>query len=328
MSPLQSNNIYDLNISIVIRSAGERTRDICSELIAQQAPNASITVIEEFPFELALHKCYETGINEKNKWLVIIDADVLPRSDAIFNLVRCAEEMPEHYFQLSGRIFDKITGLYRQAGNRIYRTALLPLAIEKIPLPTAKIRPEYYTICEMGQLGHPSRSIPELIGLHDFEQNYIDLYRKSVVHAKKHSKLLQIILERCANGLHTDKDYIIILKGVWDGLVTSAVVSIDKRKFVDEGKQTLEELGLHEKMGISDIRLFCKNFPEYIRGIVKDDPIPYITMNDEPVMNPSKMVSLSLLTKIKSRFDSNGPILGCVALVGAALKYFGQRLDR
>lgn len=268
---------------VVIRSSNERTFELCKRLCLGQFPEKNLRIVQEVPFEKALRTCYEIGIESQKKWMVTVDADVLLAEKAIETLICNIEMLPECYFQLEGRIFDKITGLYRQAGHRIYRTEWLPFALEHIPIEGKEVRPEFATLQKMGQLGFPSRRIPDVLGVHDFEQCYADLYRKSFVHAIKHPHWVNDLINRCSVYLHGDLDFLVILKGLCDGMVSDGQVSIDKRKFEALGNIALEDLGLQEKIPIKNVDTIVKNFQEFFIHMIDAHPVTEFLPADAPV---------------------------------------------
>jgi hypothetical protein len=161
------------DLHVVVRSANERTISVATRLAcAQLQSDNDICVIAEVPFEAALRATYTIALDAGKKWTMALDADILLAPNAIAELIRAAELMPPHYVQVQGRIWDKILGMYRQAGPRIYRTELLQRALEFVPKAGSEIRPEFYVLQQMGKLGHPSRRVSPVAGLHDFEQYY------------------------------------------------------------------------------------------------------------------------------------------------------------
>ena len=48
---------------VVIRSAGERTEELCRYLAAQQVPEENVVVIREHPFSRAVLKSFEVGLD-------------------------------------------------------------------------------------------------------------------------------------------------------------------------------------------------------------------------------------------------------------------------
>lgn len=317
-------SIIDSTI-VVIRSADERTHDVCRELVLKQVSASCLSIVQECPFEAALRKCYKIGIDSDAKWMVTVDADVLLMENSIEFLVQAAEQMPANYFQLEGRIFDKITGLYRQAGHRIYRTEYLREALKLIPQDGNQIRPEYYTLQHMGQIGYPSRRVAGVVGLHDFEQYYSDLYRKSFVHAIKHKWLVSSLIERCTSHLHQDADFLVILKGMWDGLTTDDTVSIDKNKFLDSSRNVLVNLGLTEKESVGDFKTFAQGFRGYFSEKVLEYHIPDFDSQDEPIVHVEELTNW--FHKAVRHFDRHGPVKGSSAALGILLKRIGQYLD-
>lgn len=323
---------------IVMRCADERTTEICAGMASRQVQEDSFVIVNERPFENALRKSYEVGIERGSKWTMTIDADVMLNPGSVDILRKAAELMPDNYIQLEGRVFDKILGSYRQAGHRIYRTELLPLALKHVPEAGREIRPEYFTLQQVGQHGHPSRRIAEIVGLHDFEQSYADLYRKSFVHARKHREFVGSLIERCSAHLHNDADFLVILKGLWDGLTSSDSISIDKNRFLNKSKQALEELGIDEKAPLSGAEAFIKNYMNYLSTITHEYPPLDFQVQDDPSTNPVLQSQDKLITaaarqskwfaKARQRFEKNGPIKGSVAVIGALLKRIGHYLDK
>jgi hypothetical protein len=267
------------HVIAVIRSAGERTLHACKEILSKQIHENNLHVIKEIPFEKSLRQCYEIGIQSKAKWLLTLDADVLLLSNAVSQLLTAAENMPENYVQLEGRVFDKVLGIYRQAGHRIYRTKHLPIAIGSIPPQGTQIRPECFTLKELGKKGYPSRRIPAVVGIHDFEQYYKDLYRKAFVHAKKHTGFAPELLSRCAQYQTSDSDFKAILQGFWDGLLFQDNVSIDIEQFSQSSFEAITAIGLSEKEQFN-IDL-TQTIDEWITSCMEPPP-PLILISDDP----------------------------------------------
>jgi len=312
-------------LTVVLRCAGERTTQACADLLSRQIPVASLVFVNERPFEKALRRTFEIAMERGTKWTITVDADVLMCDGSLASLLKAAEAMPNNYIQLEGRIFDKVFGVYRQAGHRIYRTSLLSLALQHVPEVGKTIRPEYFTLQKMGQCGYPSRRIADIVGLHDFEQFYLDLYRKSFVHAKKHTWLVTSLIERCTRYCHQDTDFLIILKGLWDGLVSTDMVSIDKCAFHDRGSHALDEMGIEEKLPLPVPELFLRGFHDLYCKTVRQYPIPIFVGQDEP--SACQRGSEGWFAGVQLRFERHGLLKGSAAVVGALLKRVGRYLD-
>jgi len=313
------------DVHVVLRSVGERTAGVARRLArAQLTSDVDITLVNEAPFETALRATYLAGLRAGKKWTMTLDADVLVLPSAIATLLAEAEAMPSHYFQTQGRVFDKITGTYRSAGPRVYRTDLLRCAIENIPEPSAELRPEFFVLDRLAKSGHPFRGVGAVAGLHDYEQFYGDLYRKSFVHTKKHTFLVSAIVQRCAPRLHSDRDFLAILKGVWDGLLHDGPVAIDARKFDASIARALAELALEEKREILDEETFVKTFPLSVEEIIGKRPIPDYRATDMPALEKRPA---SAIEKARERIKKLGVARGTAASFGGLLKYCGRLLD-
>jgi len=237
-----------MDLIVVIRTVKERTFEACQSIVASQVDESRICIVNEAPFEKALARCYETGIASGAKWMMTLDGDVLLRPGAVRDFHAAAEAMAPEYFQIEGLVLDKLSGKFRKAGHRIYRTEHLPLALDQIPAATdAKLRPEWETLHAMGKLGQPSKEIDVVFGIHDYEQFYADIYRKAFVHARKHPEQASEFIDRWTERLTSDNDFRIALRGFCDGLVIDSSAAIDKRKYTDRANAALGDLELIEK---------------------------------------------------------------------------------
>ncbi|MDR9366927.1 MAG: glycosyltransferase [Balneolaceae bacterium] len=307
---------------IIIRSSNERTTKICKDLVEKQALDGKVVVIRKKPFKLALEECFRTAIRQQATWLITVDADMLILPGTIEKLYKTAEQMPAHYLQLQGRILDKITGSIRKAGPRIYRVSLLEKALNiSESSDNNNIRPEAHVVSEMGQSGHPSRYIPTVTCLHDYEQYYADLYRKSIVHAKKHHEFVADIISRAASKMQKDDDFKVILKAVWDGLTRNIEVSADSRLFQKRAEEALAELGLTEKNDIENVDDIIGKMKEWIRQIPADNSAE-ITFRDQP------KPKYSILRRIKNIITKKGLIGGLSYGAGEILVDLGKRLQK
>jgi hypothetical protein len=240
------------NLIVIIRTAGERTFRLCRELVGMQIRADAVEIVNETPFEAALRRTYEIGLQRGAKWTMTLDADVLVREGAIADLVAKAERLPAHFVQIEGLVHDKLTGLFRKAGHRIYRTHLLAKALEALPAPGSELRPEYATLQRMHEWGFPSREINLIIGIHDYEQYYGDIYRKAFVHANKHQVWLGNMVSRWKQGASQDADFRIALRGLCDGLMFSGVPSIDTRKHSESAAVAIRNLRMREKEQLAE----------------------------------------------------------------------------
>jgi hypothetical protein len=235
------------DITAVIRSAGERTKELCYQILCAQMPPPNIIIINEQPFTKALQRSFEIGIELGRQWTLCIDADMLLRQNGVKTLLGWAEGANGMTFQVQGNLLDKMLCGPRKAGPRLYRSSLLRPALKCISLDGMSVRPEAFVADQMTSLGYPSIHNNLTIGLHDFEQYYRDVYRKAVLHAHKHSAHLQYAgpLWHCLAS--RDSDYEVALWGLRDAEQCQGINSLDARYFPANLDPLLITRGWREK---------------------------------------------------------------------------------
>jgi hypothetical protein len=260
---------FDTHITVAIRASGERTAETCRKLIEAEIPAGHIVVVSEAPFEKATKQCYEAGIDGGLPWTLVVDADMLLRERAIEHLIQIAEKLDPNVFEIQGQVIDKLSGGIRAAGQHLYRTALLPKALGCIPHEGSEKRPENYVILRMASKGFPFLEIPQVLGLHDYEQWYRDVYRKAFFHAHKFSRAVRCwepLWERLAND---DPDFRIALLGLHAGLKYGGVIRSDIRQFPNETiDKLLRDHGFSEKETISPDEISAERIEAFIDTFV------------------------------------------------------------
>lgn len=241
-------------VTIIIRSVGERTETLCKKLILDQGvPEENVFVIRETPFSKAMRVGYQKGIDNGLKWTYCIDADVLMAEHAIRDMVRVANKQPDEVFTISARLVDKFFNFPRRVGNHLFRTSSLASMISNIaPYEKEGIRPETdakNAIIEKGGIEH---KIDDIIGLHDFEQHYEDIARKAYVHANKHTEYLGEFVPHWKENAAKDRDYKVALFGLSEGLKHVDNVKINKENYEVLVNQVRECFG--EKSVETDIK--------------------------------------------------------------------------
>jgi hypothetical protein len=216
-------------VTVVIRSAGERTQAVCHSLAAQQVPEGNIVTVSNAPFSATLADSYRAGIERGLPWTLCIDADVLVAPGVVRRLLEAAARADDAICEIQGLVLDKFFGVRRPAGNHLYRTSLLSKALALIPPEGEDIRPEHYTLNKMIAAGHPWVEIPLVVGLHDFEQYYRDIFRKCYVHARKFDALMHLLVEYWRRMARQDGDYRVALGGLAAGILASGDVRVDVR---------------------------------------------------------------------------------------------------
>jgi hypothetical protein len=307
---------------VVIRTCGERTCEVAAKIISDNFGYNNIETVSEEPFEAALRKTYKIGITCGKKWLVTLDADIFLLPAAIERLVEIADKMPEHYFQAQGRIFDKVFGSYREAGSRVCRVSLLEKALQNMPATGSEIRPEAATLKRMGVLGHPSRRVGLVTGIHDFEQYYADLYRKAFVHGQKHDYLAADLLRRCLRKKDSDPDFAVILRGFCDGIGSLEKATIDAGRFREQAQRAMRELGLEEKASLNPVSIGDWN--AWVVSQLEFEPTAY---TDHDLPRPPK-VHPSAGERFREILNDQGLLFALRYAAGATLVKFGRSLKQ
>lgn len=219
------------NVSVVIRSVGERTEDACRSLILEQGlPMDAVFVVRERPFSKTLRRGSQIGIEQGRKWTFFVDSDLLLRPGSIERMLRHAESQPARVCQVQGYCLDKFFGGARIGGIHLYRTSLLNDFIESIPKEGVDIRPETRALKTMASKGFPWVIVPELIGLHGFEQSYEDIFRTCFVHAHKHLYLADFLIPFWREQAELDADYRVALAGFGAGIEHPGSVRINEEE--------------------------------------------------------------------------------------------------
>jgi hypothetical protein len=262
---------YINDVTVIIRSVGERTEASCRYLLAQQIPEDHIITVSNAPFSATLADSYRVGIERGLPWTLCIDSDVLVRSYTVSELLNVAYELPKEVFEVQGMVLDKFFGVSRPAGNHLYRTSLLPRALDLIPREGKDLRPEYYTVKRMAELGYPWVETPLVLGLHDFEQYYKDIFRKCYVHAHKHSQQMHLLVEYWRRGRMTSQadDYRVALWGLSAGIADCSNVHVDVRHNYGFSKWMQAE-ELVEKQALEA----CQITPEWVEQTLTEWEAP------------------------------------------------------
>lgn len=230
------------NVTVIIRSVGERTEQLCKKLILdQEIPEKNIFIIRERPFSTAMKVSYQTGLDNKLPWTFCVDADVLLKEDAVQDMLRIAKDEPEHVFGVSGKLLDKYFGAQRAAGNYLFRTKhLIHLINSILPYEEENIRPESSIFKSIQNKGLILKKKQICIGLHDFEQHNHDIARKTFTHSHKHVQHMSELVSFWLNASKFDMDFKIALFGLAKGITYYNNLKIN----VDEFKQLYREVDL------------------------------------------------------------------------------------
>ncbi len=240
------------NVAVIVRSAYERTEELCTHLVKQQVLSNNVVVIHERPFSKAVQRAFEIGLDYNLDWTLCVDADSLLGKDAISTLVTAAETLAqkEHVFCAQGEILDRLLNVFRFGGVHLYQTRYLHEAIDNTEITAKVIRPETHIKEQMEHRGFRVGILPLRIALHDYFQYYKDIFRKSIVHSHKHDDIIYSEIWRFLSSF--DADFRIALEG-WKASKTfqPEQIVIDVGAYPDNIDQILHQYGLIEKEKLS-----------------------------------------------------------------------------
>lgn len=236
-------NLAD-SVTVVVRSVGERTTRACLTRLNQIFGNRNIFHISERPFSKAVKETFRIGIAQNRKWTLVIDADVLVRTDFPREIVAYANRLPPEVFLVQGLVLDKLLNVFCPAGNHLYRTKFLRHALHMIPEEGTTLRPEYTTVQYMIKAGTSFVQTNYIAGLHDYEQEYVDIAQKTFLHAHKHKEALESIWPYWQHHAQRDLDFQAATIGVETGRKYSGTVLVDKRFFSDQLARTWANVNL------------------------------------------------------------------------------------
>lgn len=236
------------DITFIIRSIGERTEKYCKEIICQQGvAEDNIFIVNKTPFTEALKESYKIGIKQNKKWTFCIDADVLIRNGIKERFLSHTSNVKNNTFEIQALVLDKFTGGPRAAGNHLYRTEFLSIALNHIPSDTV-LKPESYVINKMASIGYPYKEIPIIIGLHDYEQYYEDIHRKAFIFGRKFERRLELFVKYWKKHADDDHDYKVALYGLSDSMKYDGFASIDANRPIFSKAYSLHGIKEKEKI--------------------------------------------------------------------------------
>lgn len=221
--------------TFIVRHCGERTTDACAQLLAQLAPGKRIHRVSARPFREVLRQSLELGLAEGRPWTLCIDADVLILPE-LADFLAAADRFPADLFEAQALVLDKLLPARRPAGNHLYRSELIAQALPRIPVGDS-LRPESDMILAMAALGYRAHQSSLLVGLHDFEQAYPDIYLKAFLHAHKHRFIAPLLRSLWEALGREDDDFRIALAALEDGLRNDAIPQLSR----DFREQPIEE---------------------------------------------------------------------------------------
>lgn len=236
---------------VVVRSAGERTAKVCADIAAMQVGQTGKTiVIEERPFARSLERSIDIAIQSGCEYAVFLDGDVLLRKNAFQIFTREVKNWPMKWYKMNCCIMDYAFAGPTYGGAHIYRVAYLRNAWVHVQDSYRAQRPETFVAMRMAGSGYPTILRKDIVGVHDYEQYYKDMYRKCFVRACKFNRRIGFMLERCLTGIEGDPTRRVMLRGFLDGLAywpSGQLAPLDVFWYEERSADVVRKLGLQEK---------------------------------------------------------------------------------
>ena len=231
------------SMALVQRHAEERTQMVGLELARRELPEAEVATVAAGDFPTTLRRCFETAVALDHAWTVTLDGDVLLLPGAGQAIRRIIARMPSRAGHADALVQDRVTGLARSAGVRVYRTSTMRAALE-IGDWSGTLRPESHLILSLPDSMAPW-SPTVLVGLHDHEQYLRDLFRTSFVMMRKTPRERDRLVARWTGS--TDDEDRVLLAGAEAALRDDLPFVIDASRYAELADEFLRETGIEER---------------------------------------------------------------------------------
>jgi hypothetical protein len=235
------------DVCVVIRSTGERTEELCRHVAVQQVSEENVVVVHKNPFARAVIRTFEVGLDFNLPWTIALDADVILCQGAVAEIIAQAEARNDRAFMINMKVLDKFAGGAMHRGVHMYRTMLFERARKLVPLDERTTRAESYTVRKMEAAGYPFVQTEVLVGIHEYEQYYRDIYAKRLFRAHKVQYETPFILRRCLRWGLKDQDFWIAAWGLVDGFQDPSPILLDAPQMQKRARCFLDELSIEEK---------------------------------------------------------------------------------
>ena len=163
---------------VIVRTVGERTTDACLRAVRPQVTPRNLRVLSVRPFPRSVVQGFRTAAREQPEWVFTLDADTILVHDAIARLRTLCDHAEPEVFHVKGLLLCRVYGGAQPRGFHAFRGSMLPEALGHLDAVENTTRPETSVVRRMEAAGHPSRFYAEILGIHDFEQRFSDLFHK------------------------------------------------------------------------------------------------------------------------------------------------------
>ena len=219
------------DITIILRSVGERTEKVCYDILSQEVPESNIVVIRNLPLkESTVELCKEALIHGR-KYVITIGADYIPERGMVRAMWNLAESMAGNWMFVKGVIDDKFMMELRgdSGGPMLYPLEILRGWSEILPTIDNEVTTEASCQKHYREKGYRELRSKILLAKHDYEQHYHDIYRCMFVYGKKHRKI-ERILDRWGQLALYDKDFEVAYYAYKKGRAYKGEVKADFRE--------------------------------------------------------------------------------------------------
>ncbi|MDA7476484.1 glycosyltransferase [Candidatus Pelagibacter ubique] len=214
--------------TVCVRSTGEfTTKRLLKDIVYQIGSNKKVHLIKNLQFHQAVDKCFELAIEDKSKWLITLDADLLIKPDFLKIYLSIANSMKSREIEAHAMTIDRLFMKYRSAGNRLYRVSSLPFLRKLLNKTKNNIRPEGSMLREAVRLGYKIKPIEDVVALHDFFQLSRDLFRKGYLSSFKHASYSSQLLSTWKKFGNESTDFLILLRGFSFGKASNNKFTLD-----------------------------------------------------------------------------------------------------
>lgn len=239
-----------MNVHVIVRSASERTAAYCCAQLVNQTSLQRVERVESAPFWSTLKEGWQRGLLSGAEWILSVDADVIPAPDVVARIQPLIEKANARVGVITCMVQDKLFGGGRYQGIRIYRRIAIDDLLAVMPPKGSDVRPETAAINRAVERGWVEQRVPVLLGLHDYEQYYRDIYRKAFLHMQKHCYIAARFLPAWKQQAARDPDFRIALAGAGDALYEMTEVDCDTTHRAYRPDAALQRTGLTEKGGL------------------------------------------------------------------------------
>ena len=251
----------------------------------------------------------------------MLDADVLPSLSALRRFVAAAAAQPTEVFHCQTWILDRFDG-FRYAGNRLYRTSVLPEALATIPRESSELRPESRMIHNLEKRGHHTVMPEMVLGLHDFEQTYADIRRTCFLHSIKHARYLQEVVPNWKERAAEEPDFLAAIQGFAAGVLSLQPFTLDADRLSEEAQRLADWHDFPpEKLPLNPAADIEALIVRHLAAAGEPDYVPCYTATPKPPPDP-----VPLRRRLGDRIRRLGPLRTALWSTGRVAEAAGTRI--